>query len=93
MGNLSSGQQTAQQALAAARHLAAAGEVLEVPGADIEPTPSFGARIRADFMEGMGKIGGKFVILLNIQRVLSVEEVATLATVTQHVAEEAGAEA
>ena len=71
----------------------AVSEVLEVPSADIEPAPSFGARIRADFMEGMGKIGGKFVIILNIQRVLSVEEVATLATVSQHVAEEAGAEA
>ena len=71
----------------------AVSEVLEVSGADIEPAPSFGARIRADFIDGMGKIGGKFVIILNIQRVLSVEEIATLATVKEHAAEEAGAEA
>ncbi len=59
----------------------AVSEVLEVSAADIEPAPSFGAKIRADFIDGMGKIGGKFVIILDIQRVLSVEEIATLATV------------
>jgi purine-binding chemotaxis protein CheW len=42
--------------------------------------PSFGAKIRADFIDGMGKIGGKFVIILDIQKVLSVDEIATLAT-------------
>jgi purine-binding chemotaxis protein CheW len=31
----------------------------------------------------MGKIGGKFVIILDIQRVLSVEEIASLATVKE----------
>ncbi len=59
----------------------AVSEVLEVSDANIEPAPSFGAKIRADFIDGMGKIGGKFVIILDIQRVLSVEEIATLATV------------
>ncbi|MCK9387385.1 MAG: chemotaxis protein CheW, partial [Sulfuritalea sp.] len=57
--------------------------------ADIEPPPAFGAKIRADFIEGMGKIAGKFVIILDIQKVLSVEEIATLATVAEHGASEA----
>jgi purine-binding chemotaxis protein CheW len=48
----------------------AVSEVLEVSDADIEPAPSFGAKIRADFIAGMGKIGGKFVIILDIQKVL-----------------------
>ena len=61
----------------------AVSEVLEVSSADIEPPPSFGAKIRADFIAGMGKIGGKFVIILDIQKVLSVEEIARLATVDQ----------
>jgi purine-binding chemotaxis protein CheW len=61
----------------------AVSEVLEVSSADIEPAPSFGARIRADFIAGMGKIGGKFVIMLDIKKVLSVDEIATLATVNQ----------
>ena len=61
----------------------AVSEVLEVSKAEIEPPPAFGAKIRADFIEGMGKIGGKFVIILNIQRVLSVDEIASLATVSE----------
>ena len=42
------------------------------------PPPSFGAKIRADFIFGMGKVAGKFVIILNIDKVLSVEEIALL---------------
>jgi purine-binding chemotaxis protein CheW len=53
-------------------------EVLEIPVAEIEPAPSFGARIRADFISGMGKVDGKFVIILNAERVLSVDEMAML---------------
>ena len=64
----------------------AVSEVLEVSDADIEPAPSFGAKIRADFIAGMGKIGGKFVIILDIQKMLSVDEIATLATVSDNAA-------
>ena len=56
----------------------AVSEVLEIPGSEIEPPPSFGAKIRADFIFGMGKVQGKFVIILDIDRVLSVEEIAQL---------------
>ncbi|MBB5213440.1 chemotaxis protein CheW [Parapusillimonas granuli] len=61
----------------------AVSEVLEIPGADIEPAPSFGAHIRADFIAGMGKVAGKFVIILNIQRVLSVDEMTVLTQIGQ----------
>jgi purine-binding chemotaxis protein CheW len=54
-------------------------EVLEIPATEIEPAPSFGARIRADFISGMGKVNGQFVIILNANRVLSVDEMAVLA--------------
>jgi purine-binding chemotaxis protein CheW len=56
----------------------AVSEVLEIPASEIEPPPSFGAKIRADFIFGMGKVAGKFVILLDINKVLSVEEIAML---------------
>jgi purine-binding chemotaxis protein CheW len=56
----------------------AVNEVLEIPGAEIEPPPSFGASIRADFIQGMGKVRGKFVIILNVERVLSLEEMEQL---------------
>jgi purine-binding chemotaxis protein CheW len=56
----------------------AVSEVLDIPASEIEPPPSFGAKIRADFIFGMGKVSGKFVIILNIDKVLSVEEIAML---------------
>jgi purine-binding chemotaxis protein CheW len=59
--------------------------VLEIPATDIEPAPSFGARIRADYIAGMAKVDGKFVILLNISAVLSLDDLATLAAVDAHV--------
>jgi purine-binding chemotaxis protein CheW len=55
-------------------------EVLEIPASEIEPAPAFGARIRSDFIAGMGKVNGRFVILLDVGRVLSMDEIATLAS-------------
>jgi purine-binding chemotaxis protein CheW len=57
----------------------AVNAVLEISASDIEPPPSFGAKVRTDFIKGMGKVNGKFVILLNIDSVLSNEEVGALA--------------
>lgn len=57
----------------------AVSAVLRIDGAEIEPPPNFGARIQADFIEGMGKVKGKFVIILNIAKVLCTEEIAMLA--------------
>jgi purine-binding chemotaxis protein CheW len=53
--------------------------VVDIPGADIAPPPAFGARVRTDFVSGMGKVNGGFVIVLDLNRVLSVDEIATLA--------------
>lgn len=63
----------------------AVNAVLEIPPSEIEPAPAFGARIRTDFIEGMGKVNGKFVILLNVNRVLSVEEVGAMAQMSDAV--------
>jgi purine-binding chemotaxis protein CheW len=59
----------------------AVNEVLEIPGTEIEPPPTFGAKIRSDFIGGMGKIDGKFVIILDANKVLSVDEMASLTSV------------
>jgi purine-binding chemotaxis protein CheW len=56
----------------------AVNQVLEIPAAEIEPPPPFGARIRSDFIYGMGKVDGKFVILLDVAHVLSVDELGML---------------
>ena len=57
----------------------AVNEVLEIPASEVEPPPEFGARIRNDFIKGMGKIDGKFVIVLDLNRVMSIDEVAVVA--------------
>jgi purine-binding chemotaxis protein CheW len=57
----------------------AVNEVLEIPAAQIEPAPAFGARVRSEFIAGMGKVDGKFVIILNTAHVLSAEEMGAIA--------------
>lgn len=59
----------------------AVNEVLEIPVSEIEPPPSFGASVRADFIHGMGKVRGGFVVILDAGRVLSTEEMERLATI------------
>jgi purine-binding chemotaxis protein CheW len=56
----------------------AVNEVLEIAQDDIEPPPTFGTRIRTDFIQGMGKVNDKFVILLDVNQVLSLDELAEL---------------
>ena len=56
--------------------------VLEIPSSEIEPAPTFGAKIRSDFIEGIGKVNGKFVILLNVDRVLSNAEIGAMGHVS-----------
>jgi len=61
----------------------AVSEVLDIALADIEPAPAFGARIRTDFIQGMGKVRGKFVILLNVDHVLSLADLGALAEIAE----------
>ncbi len=53
-------------------------EVLNIKGEDIEETPTFGAKLNTDYILGMAKIERNVKILLDIDRVLSTEEIATL---------------
>ncbi|MET0125396.1 chemotaxis protein CheW [Pseudomonas caspiana] len=57
--------------------------VMDIPASQIEPPPSFGAKIRADFISGMAKVDGKFVIVLEVGQVLSIDEMSRLAEVDQ----------
>ena len=53
-------------------------EVLAIPDSDIEEAPSFGAKLRSDFISGMGNVNDKFVIILSIEQVLSIKEMVSL---------------
>lgn len=52
--------------------------VLDIPAGEIEPAPSFGAQVRTDFIQGMAKVAGRFVVILQVNRVLSLSELASL---------------
>jgi len=53
-------------------------EVLNIKSDDIEDTPTFGTKLNTDYILGMAKMEGGVKILLDIDRVLSGEEVASL---------------
>ena len=52
--------------------------VLTVENEKIEPPLSFGAKLRADFIEGMINVKDHFIVVLDVGAVLSVEELSTL---------------
>jgi len=56
----------------------AVNAVQDIPAEEIEPAPTFGMKIAADFVSGIGKAAGRFVILLDMDRVLSVSELSAL---------------
>ncbi|MDP2110098.1 MAG: chemotaxis protein CheW [Thiobacillus sp.] len=61
----------------------AVNEVLEIQADQIEPPPAFGAKIRTDFIRGMGKVEEKFVIILNVDNVLSIDDLGLLERVAE----------
>ena len=51
-------------------------DVMDISADDVESAPGFGAKLRADFIFGIGRIGERFVILLNINKVLDISELS-----------------
>jgi len=56
----------------------AVSEVLNIQQSELEPAPTFGTKLDTDFMLGLGKVGNKVVMLLDIDRVLTGVEVKTI---------------
>jgi purine-binding chemotaxis protein CheW len=54
----------------------AVSDVLDIPAAEIRATPDLGARVDTQFISGMASIGGRLAVLLDIQRLLSEDEIA-----------------
>ncbi len=53
-------------------------EVINIKSCDIEDTPAFGVSLNTDYILGMAKAGGSVKILLDIDKVLSMQEIAAL---------------
>jgi purine-binding chemotaxis protein CheW len=51
-------------------------EILEIREAYMQPAPDFGTDIRIDFIQRMARVNEQFIVLLDINHVLSVEELA-----------------
>ena len=57
----------------------AVNEVLELNEEEIEPTPYMGTKVQSEFIKGMGKKGEDFIIVLDINRILSAQEIQAAA--------------
>jgi purine-binding chemotaxis protein CheW len=53
-------------------------EVLELETDRIDPPPRMGAAVRADFIRGIGKHGERFLLVLDVDKVFSNEEIQDL---------------
>lgn len=58
-------------------------EVLDIEAENIQETPSFGQNVNTEFILGMGKIGNNVKMLLDIDKVLTTEEVTSLGKVAR----------
>jgi chemotaxis signal transduction protein len=47
---------------------------VELSANEIEETPPFGTRVKTEYLLGMGPLGKKFCLILDIDKVLSAEE-------------------
>jgi len=56
----------------------AVNEVIEISAEDIEDAPAFGAKIRAEFIQGIAKKDQEFIVLLDAEKTLSPIELAYL---------------
>ncbi len=51
-------------------------EVIDLEPDQIEPAPKIGVQVRTDFIKGMGKRDAQFIMILDIDRVFSAEQLA-----------------
>jgi purine-binding chemotaxis protein CheW len=55
-------------------------EVLDIPGQSIEPPPRFGNRVETEYLHGIGKVGSKVIMLMDLDRVLDAGQMVEVQT-------------
>ncbi|HPW27763.1 MAG TPA: chemotaxis protein CheW [Rhodoferax sp.] len=60
----------------------AVSEVIEILPTQIEPPPQFGTSIQREFIRGMGKVYGDFIVILEPERALDIDDMAAIAEKT-----------
>ncbi|CAK0748303.1 purine-binding chemotaxis protein CheW [Gammaproteobacteria bacterium] len=53
--------------------------VVDIPVATIDPPPAFGLHLHPDYMLGVSRLNNLFVVILDLVRILAMEELAALA--------------
>ncbi|NVM22501.1 MAG: purine-binding chemotaxis protein CheW [Desulfobacterales bacterium] len=61
----------------------AVSEVINIKADDIEETPTFGTKLNTDYILGMAKMGGGVKILLDIEKVLTAQELDLMASMKE----------
>ena len=59
-------------------------EVIELDPGQIEPAPGIGTKLRTDFISGMGKHDGRFIMILDIDKVFSSDEITVVPGLDRH---------
>lgn len=62
----------------------AVSQVMELSADDIQPVPDFGTRVKMDYLIGMARSGRKFALLLDVDKVLTTEELHDLSEVSAY---------
>lgn len=57
-------------------------EVIQIEPEKIEPAPQFGTSVQRDFIRGVGKVDGEFIVILDLERALNIEDMAQIASDT-----------
>ncbi len=60
----------------------AVSDVIAFKDEDIQPTPDFSSNVRTEFITGMGRMDEKFIILLDVDKILSLEEMSEVDSVS-----------
>lgn len=66
--------------------------VLEIDNSQIMPLPTLGSRYKSEFIIGMAKVEERFIIILNMDAIFSVDEITSIVDSNQSVAEEPDAQ-
>jgi purine-binding chemotaxis protein CheW len=62
----------------------AVSQVLELSDEDIRPVPDFGTQVKMDYLLGMAQLGRRFALLLDVDKVLTREELHNLSEVSAY---------
>ncbi|MDD5028878.1 MAG: chemotaxis protein CheW [Rhodoferax sp.] len=57
----------------------AVSEVIDIAASAIEPPPQFGTTVQRDFIRGLGKVGSEFIVILEPERALNIDDMVALA--------------